>query len=94
MIKGLMMASGLLTMYILHGKNFDGGTNNSKVALYSFLNICWVLCFFFALLAQNEPIALVVLILIIVAYPAIIIALGIRNRRKAKANDIKTEKHD
>jgi uncharacterized membrane protein len=94
MIKGLMMASGFLTMYILYGKNYDGGKNNSKVALYSFLNICWALCFFFALLAQNEPIALAVLILIIIAYPAIIIVCGIRNRRKAKANDIKTEKHN
>ena len=92
MIKGLMMASGLLTMYILYGKNFDGGTNNSKVALYSFLNICWALCFF-ALLSGDEMVVLGALVLII-AYPAIIIALGIRNRRKAKANDTKTEKND
>lgn len=86
MIKGFMMASGLLTLYILHGKNCD----NSRVGLYSFLNICWTLCILFAFLAQDDPVALAAMILIIIAYPAIIIVCGIRNRRNSNFTKIIT----
>ena len=87
-----MMASGLLTMYILYGKDYDAGENNSRAILYSLLNIVWALCFF--LMMSQDVAVLIGALVFIVAYPAIIIALGIRNRRKAKANERKDEGRD
>lgn len=85
MLKGLLMASGWLTLYALNRKDAD----YRWAILYSLLNCAWLMCVLFAIFEHN-----VVSILISIAYPAIITAFGIRNRKKAKENAEKADKQD
>lgn len=81
MIKGFLMASGLITLYILYGKNTDSVKTNNRMIGYSLLNMIWLLTLMGSIIGGSEPVLQIVCIVFAVAYPAIIIMCGIRNRK-------------
>ena len=83
MLKGLMMASGWLTLYALNWKD----ANYRWALLFSLLNFGWLFAVMFCFFEHENPIALAVCIIISIAYPAVVAAFGIRNRKKAKGNE-------
>ena len=89
MIKGCLMASGLINLYILYGKNGKNGKVGNQVIGYSLLNMIWLFTLFGSIYGGAEPILQIVCIAFTIAYPAILSICGIRNRRKMK--DMKQE---
>ena len=78
MINGLLGMSGYLTLAALYGwGNFDGGSQNGKAIGYSLLNMAWVVI---SILLYVENI--IAFIIVLVAYPAILVLFGVRNRRR------------
>ena len=90
MLKGLMMASGWLTLYALNWKNAD----YRWALLFSLLNFGWLFAVMFCFFEHEDPVALAVSILFSIAYPALVAFIGIRRRKKAKENADKTDKQD
>lgn len=84
MIQGLIavLAVGIagLTSYALFG-------HYKKTWAFIFPTLMWCLMFVFAILSKDEPVALAICILIVIGYPAIIIVLGIRTRKKRKMTE-------
>ena len=83
MLKGILMASGWITLYALYGaKNFDGGKGNKKMLGYSMLNVLWLVAVLGAIFVDDGIVTRLILIAVAVAYPIIITACGIKNRKK------------
>ena len=80
MLKGLLMASGTITLYILYGKNVD--KKSYRVALaYSLLNMLWLLTLLCSFIEPGLA-TRIGCIVFTIAYPAIITICGIRNRKR------------
>lgn len=90
MLKGLMMASGLLTLYALNWKD----ANYRWALLFSLLNFGWLFAVMFCFFEHEDLVAFAVCIIISIAYPAVVAAFGIRNRKKAKDNLDKADKQE
>ena len=86
MIKGLLSASGYLTLIILYGTgNFDGGEGNKKMIGYSLLNMLWLILIPCSLLSASTM-ELISAIVLIASYPIILTTCGIYNRKHKKTS--------
>lgn len=83
MLQGLLMASGSITLYILYGKNADKSKfNNIRAIGYSLLNMLWLITLFCSFDSGSGLATQIACIVLTIAYPAIIIICGIRNRKR------------
>ena len=90
MIKGLIMASGLITFRILFGKNAKI-KSHSIVLAFSMLNLLWITALLVSIFGGEEISLQIVSIIVSIAYPLILTILGIKNRKKSKANNERKE---
>lgn len=83
MLQSLLLSSGRLTLYILYGKNVNKNKFYSMRALgYTLLNMLWLITLFSSFDSGSGLAVQIACIVITIAYPAIIIICGIRNKKK------------
>ena len=89
MIKGFFMASGLISLYILYGKNAP--SRKEHFMLYSLLNMIWPFTLLGSIAGSSEPILQILCIAYTIGYPTILILCGIKYRKNQKDFEQKAE---
>ena len=81
MIKGFIMASGLITYRILFGKKSQV-KNPSIILGFSMLNLLWITTLIISIVGIKESNAYIISNIISIVYPTLLIFFGIKNKKK------------
>lgn len=83
MLQALLFASGGITLSILYGENVKKDEFYNMRALgYSLLNMFWLITLFCSFDSGSGIAIQIACIVFAIAYPAIIIMCGVRNRKR------------
>ena len=95
MLKGLLLASGSVLAFIIYGKDYGGKLGFGRLCALSGSFICWFLCLIFSIATltsdKNYNFDFYLSIIIVFAFPAVIAALAIFQRRKESPNNVKID---
>ena len=82
MIKGFFMASGLISLYILYGKNAP--SRKDQFMLYSLLNMIWPFALLGSIVGTWDALSQIICIVFTIGYPTALILFGIKYRKEQK----------
>lgn len=90
MLKGLLLASGSVLAFIIYGKDYGEKLSFGRLCALSGSFICWFICLILSIATltsdKNYNIDFYLSIIIVFAFPAVIAALAIFQRKKDSPN--------